>query len=35
MPLSLSSTRDLLAQLGHMPKHFLGQIFLVDGNIVR
>ncbi|HOG94261.1 MAG TPA: rRNA adenine N-6-methyltransferase family protein, partial [Opitutaceae bacterium] len=35
MPLSLSSTRDLLAQLGHMPKRFLGQNFLVDGNIVR
>ena len=35
MPLSLSSTRELLAQLGHMPKRFLGQNFLVDGNIVR
>ena len=35
MPLSLSSTRDLLAHLGHLPKRFLGQNFLVDGNIVR
>lgn len=35
MPLSLSATRDLLAQLNHQPKHFLGQNFLVDGNIVR
>jgi len=35
MPLSPSATRDLLAQLGHAPKRFLGQNFLVDGNIVR
>jgi 16S rRNA (adenine1518-N6/adenine1519-N6)-dimethyltransferase len=35
MPLSPSATRDLLAQLGHLPKRFLGQNFLVDGNIVR
>jgi len=35
MPLSPSDTRDLLAQLGHEPKQFLGQNFLVDGNIVR
>lgn len=35
MPLSPSHTRDLLAQLGHQPKRFLGQNFLVDGNIVR
>jgi 16S rRNA (adenine1518-N6/adenine1519-N6)-dimethyltransferase len=35
MPLTPSSTRDLLAQLGHQPKRFLGQNFLVDGNIVR
>ncbi len=35
MPLSLSSTRELLARLGHEPKRFLGQNFLVDGNIVR
>ncbi len=35
MPLTPSSTRDLLAQLGHHPKRFLGQNFLVDGNIVR
>lgn len=34
-PLTLSSTRDLLARLGHQPKRFLGQNFLVDGNIVR
>src|SRR5450432_3764056 len=35
MPLSPSVTRDLLASLGHSPKRFLGQNFLVDGNIVR
>ena len=35
MPLSPSATRELLAQLGHTPKRFLGQNFLVDGNIVR
>ncbi|MEO7600277.1 MAG: 16S rRNA (adenine(1518)-N(6)/adenine(1519)-N(6))-dimethyltransferase RsmA, partial [Opitutus sp.] len=35
MPLTPSATRDLLAQLGHQPKRFLGQNFLVDGNIVR
>ncbi len=35
MPLSPSATRDLLALLGHQPKRFLGQNFLVDGNIVR
>jgi len=35
MPLSPSATRDLLTQLGHQPKRFLGQNFLVDGNIVR
>jgi len=35
MPLSPSATRDLLARLGHEPKQFLGQNFLVDGNIVR
>ena len=35
MPLSPSATRDLLAQLGLAPKRFLGQNFLVDGNIVR
>jgi len=35
MPLSPSTTRELLAQLGHEPKQFLGQNFLVDGNIVR
>lgn len=34
MPLTPSATRDLLAQLGHQPKRFLGQNFLVDGNIV-
>jgi len=35
MPLSPSETRDRLAQLNHQPKRFLGQNFLVDGNIVR
>ncbi|AOS45912.1 Ribosomal RNA small subunit methyltransferase A [Lacunisphaera limnophila] len=35
MPLSPSATRDLLTRLGHQPKRFLGQNFLVDGNIVR
>jgi 16S rRNA (adenine1518-N6/adenine1519-N6)-dimethyltransferase len=35
MPLSFTATRELLAQLGHSPKRFLGQNFLVDGNIVR
>lgn len=35
MPLSPTATRELLAQLGHTPKRFLGQNFLVDGNIVR
>ncbi len=35
MPLSPTATRDLLATLGHTPKRFLGQNFLVDGNIVR
>ncbi|MFA5266046.1 MAG: 16S rRNA (adenine(1518)-N(6)/adenine(1519)-N(6))-dimethyltransferase RsmA [Opitutaceae bacterium] len=35
MPLTPTETRDILAQLGHQPKRFLGQNFLVDGNIVR
>lgn len=35
MPLSPSTTRELLGSLGHEPKRFLGQNFLVDGNIVR
>jgi 16S rRNA (adenine1518-N6/adenine1519-N6)-dimethyltransferase len=35
MPLTPSGTRDLLARLSHQPKRFLGQNFLVDGNIVR
>jgi 16S rRNA (adenine1518-N6/adenine1519-N6)-dimethyltransferase len=35
MPLSPSATRDLLTQLGLAPKRFLGQNFLVDGNIVH
>jgi len=35
MPLSFTETRELLARLGHSPKRFLGQNFLVDGNIVR
>ena len=35
MPLSPSTTRELLVKLCHEPKRFLGQNFLVDGNIVR
>src|SRR5688572_23468382 len=35
MPLSPTATREALARLGHQPKRFLGQNFLVDGNIVR
>jgi 16S rRNA (adenine1518-N6/adenine1519-N6)-dimethyltransferase len=35
MPLTPSGTRELLKKLGHEPKRFLGQNFLVDGNIVR
>lgn len=35
MPLSPTETRALLTSLGHQPKRFLGQNFLVDGNIVR
>ena len=35
MPLTPTETRDLLARLGHLPKRYLGQNFLVDGNIVR
>lgn len=35
MPLTPTETRDLLARLGHAPRRFLGQNFLVDGNIVR
>ena len=35
MPLSPSATREKLTRLGHAPKRFLGQNFLVDGNIVR
>jgi 16S rRNA (adenine1518-N6/adenine1519-N6)-dimethyltransferase len=35
MPLTLTGTRELLARLGHSPKRFLGQNFLIDGNIVR
>ena len=39
MPLSPTATRELLARLGHAPKRFLGQNFLVDqgviGEIVR
>lgn len=35
MPLSPTSTRELLARLGHHPKRALGQNFLIDGNIVR
>jgi len=35
MALTPTETRALLASLGHRPKRFLGQNFLVDGNIVR
>jgi 16S rRNA (adenine1518-N6/adenine1519-N6)-dimethyltransferase len=35
MAFTPTETRDLLARLGHTPKRFLGQNFLVDGNIVR
>jgi 16S rRNA (adenine1518-N6/adenine1519-N6)-dimethyltransferase len=35
MPLSPKDTLALLEKLGHQPKRFLGQNFLVDGNIVR
>jgi len=35
MPLTPTGTRELLAKLNHQPKRFLGQNFLVDGNIVR
>jgi 16S rRNA (adenine1518-N6/adenine1519-N6)-dimethyltransferase len=35
MALTPTETRALLSKLGHAPKRFLGQNFLVDGNIVR
>jgi 16S rRNA (adenine1518-N6/adenine1519-N6)-dimethyltransferase len=35
MALTPTETRSVLARLGHQPKRFLGQNFLVDGNIVR
>lgn len=35
MPLTPTGTRELLARLGHQPRRFLGQNFLVDGNIVH
>jgi len=35
MALTPTETRELLARLGLRPKRFLGQNFLVDGNIVR
>jgi 16S rRNA (adenine1518-N6/adenine1519-N6)-dimethyltransferase len=35
MPLTPTETRAWLARLGLRPKRFLGQNFLVDGNIVR
>jgi 16S rRNA (adenine1518-N6/adenine1519-N6)-dimethyltransferase len=35
MALTLTGTRELLARLGHAPKRFLGQNYLIDGNIVR
>ncbi len=34
-PLTLAATRELLARLGHDPRRWLGQNFLVDPNIVR
>lgn len=34
-PLTLAATRELLAALGHDPRRWLGQNFLVDPNIVR
>lgn len=34
-PLNLAQTRELLEQLDHNPRRWLGQNFLVDGNIVR
>lgn len=34
-PFNLSQTRDLLNTLSHSPKKWLGQNFLVDGNIVK
>lgn len=34
-PLSQTETRELLSRLAHMPKKWLGQNFLIDGNIVR
>lgn len=35
MPLTPSTTRELLERLGREPRRALGQNFLVDGNIVR
>lgn len=35
MALNPTTTRVLLDRLGHQPKRYLGQNFLVDGNIVR
>ena len=35
MALTPTATREVLARLGHTPKRFLGQNFLVDANIVR
>lgn len=35
MPLSPTSTRELLQDLEHFPNKKLGQNFLIDGNIVR
>ena len=34
-PYNLNTTRELLSLLSHSPKKWLGQNFLVDGNIVR
>lgn len=35
MPLSPSTTRELLSSLGHHPRKALGQNFLIDANIVH
>lgn len=34
-PFNLAETRELLEQLDHNPRHWLGQNFLIDPNIVR
>lgn len=34
-PFNLSQTRELLEEISHSPKKWLGQNFLIDGNVVR